>query len=151
MFSSDLINLSLEVNDKESAIEDLSNLLYANGYVKEGFLNGVLEREIKYPTGLKTISGGFAIPHTDTIHVKKTAVAVARLNRPVFFFEMGGTPENKVEVDIIFMLAIHDPDDVMPILQRIIKIIQDETITSQIKQCQSTIDCARILNESYAS
>lgn len=150
MFSSDLINLSLEVNDKESAIIDLSNLLYANGYVKESFLNGVLEREVKYPTGLKTIYGGFAIPHTDTIHVKKTAVAVARLSRPVFFFEMG-TPENKVEVDLIFMLAIHDPGDVMPILQRIIKIIQDQTITSQIKQCQSTVECARILNESYAN
>jgi len=149
MFSADLINLNLEINDKESAISNLANLLLLKGFVKESFLNGVLEREIKYPTGLKTLCGGFAIPHTDAVHVVKTAIIVARLRNPVFFFEMGGSPENKIEVEIIFMLAIHDPSNVMPILHKVIRIIQNQKIIHQIRQCQSTIECENILNKGY--
>ncbi len=149
MFSADLINLNLEVNDKESAICNLADLLLLKGYVTENFLNGVLEREIKYPTGLKTLCGGFAIPHTDSVHVLKTAIAVARLHNPVIFSEMGGSLENKIEVEIIFMLAIHDPNNVMPILQKVIGIIQNQKIIHQIRQCQSTNECENILNKIY--
>ena len=45
--------------------ENLINL----GYVKDSFLEGLVDREKNYPTGLKTSVCGIAIPHTDSIHI----------------------------------------------------------------------------------
>src|SRR5271169_503169 len=64
-------------------IQQLGALLYNNGFVKETYVQAVIDREQIYPTGLQTSELGFAIPHTNTEHVSRPAVAIATLEQPV--------------------------------------------------------------------
>ena len=113
------------IKDKEEIIRKLGGLLLANGFVKETYTQAVYDRELVYPTGLKARVTGVAVPHTDTIHVNKPAVAIATLKDPVIFNGMGA-PETEVSVDIVLMLAIHDPKQVVNVLRKVIFVIEDD-------------------------
>lgn len=108
LFTKDLILLDYEANSKEEVLKHMTNILEEKGYVKDTFYENLIKREGVYPTGLKANDIEIAIPHTDSIHVKKGAIFFARLKNPVVFKEMG-TGENDVNVKLIFMLLINNP------------------------------------------
>lgn len=108
LFTKDLILLDYEANSKEEVLKHMTNILEEKGYVKDTFYENLIKREGVYPTGLKANDIEIAIPHTDSIHVKKGAIFFARLKNPVIFKEMG-TGENDVNVKLIFMLLINNP------------------------------------------
>ena len=120
-----LILVKEKVTSREEIIRKLGSLLLENGYVKDTYTQAVLDREIEYPTGLQARVTGVAIPHTDTEHVLKPAVAIATLDDLIIFNAMG-MPNTKVEVDIVLMLAIHDPKLVVSILRKVIFILEDD-------------------------
>lgn len=121
----DLILLNYEIENKEELLKNLSNLLKEKGYVKDSFLEGVIKREIVYPTGLNTNGVKVAIPHTDSIHVLKPAILVALLKKSVCFKEMGNGV-NDVEAKLIFMLAIKDPNLQVDTLSKLMSILSDK-------------------------
>lgn len=127
----ELILVNEIISSKEEIIAKLGQLLYQNGFVKESYTQAVLDREIVYPTGLKARATGVAVPHTDTIHVIKPAVAIATLKKPVIFHGMGA-PDTDVEVSIVLMLAIHDPQEVVNVLRKIIFVIEDDEALQKI-------------------
>jgi galactitol PTS system EIIA component len=106
-------------------IQQLGALLYNNGFVKETYVQAVLDREQIYPTGLQTSELGFAIPHTNTEHVSKPAVAIATLEQPVIFRAMDD-PAVEIQVNIVMMLAISDPESVVNVLRKVISILEDQ-------------------------
>jgi len=116
----------IEAANHEEAIAPLIKLLSEKGYVKETYLNNVLQREKVYPTGL-LLEGGInvALPHGDTEHVKKLSLAVGTLSKPVVFHHMGSDPkkEDIVQARIVFLLAVDDPKKLVPYLSRITKEI----------------------------
>lgn len=120
-----LIELDVEANTSEDILKKLANLLISKGYVKESYLNAVIEREKVFPTGLATESVGVAIPHADIVHVNKTAIAIAVLKKPIKFKAMGN-PEEEVDVKLVFMLAIKDPAMQLKLLQDLVEIFQDK-------------------------
>jgi PTS system galactitol-specific IIA component len=124
-----LVNES--ISSKEEIITKLGDLLFQNGFVKDTYTQAVLDREIVYPTGLKARVTGVAVPHTDIIHVIKPAVAIATLKEPVVFHGMGA-PDTDVEVSIVLMLAIHDPQEVVNVLRKIIFVIEDDAALQKI-------------------
>jgi len=124
LFHENLILLNYEVASKEELLENLSEVLRANGYVKDSFAEGILQREIIYPTGLNTAGVKVAIPHTDAIHVEKPAILVALLNKAVSFKEMGCGVDD-VEAKLIFMLAIKDPSRQVQTLGKLMSIFSD--------------------------
>jgi PTS system galactitol-specific IIA component len=127
-----LVYIFDETVTKEEAIGRLAALLHDGGYVKDSFCAAVLAREQVFPTGLPTEPVGVAIPHTDTEHVNKSALAVGILKQPVVFTEMG-TDDGQVKVEIITMMAISDPDAVMPVLRDLAMVYQDPDFLSQLK------------------
>ncbi len=120
-----IILVKESVKDKEEIIRKLGSLLLSNGFVKDSYTQAVYDRELVYPTGLKARVTGVAVPHTDTLHVNKPAVAIATLKDPVVFNGMGA-PETEVSVDIVLMLAIHDPKQVVNVLRKVIFVIEDD-------------------------
>ena len=72
---------NMAVEEPEKIISDMCDKLYARGYVKENFKEGVLKRERLSPT---SFFHGFAIPHNmshqETIH---SAISTAILKQPV--------------------------------------------------------------------
>jgi PTS system galactitol-specific IIA component len=129
----------------EDIIRQLGALLRANGFVKDTFVQAVLDREKAYPTGLQTNILGFAIPHTDTEHVISPAVAIATLTQPVIFQAMGD-PETSVSVQVVMMLAISDPKAVVHVLRKVISILEDSEALTGLRGASSREEIREIVH-----
>ncbi len=129
----------------EDIIRQLGALLQANGFVKDTFVQAVLDREKVYPTGLQTTILGFAIPHTDTEHVNSPALAIATLSQPVVFQAMGD-PETSVSVQVVMMLAISDPKAVVHVLSKVISILEDSEALTGLLGASSREEIRKIVH-----
>ncbi|ADQ13625.1 PTS sugar transporter subunit IIA [Halanaerobium hydrogeniformans] len=136
MISEKLIIFSNKANKKEDILLEMSELLSKNGYVKNSFYDGIKNREESFPTGLITPSGNVAIPHTDSEHVKKPAIAVAVLKSPVNFYRMDDASE-KIEVDIIFMLAIKEKENQVGVISNLISAFKGSNLLGDLKKSNS--------------
>lgn len=132
VLNKDLIRIFTEPISKEDAMKSLASLLEERGFVKNTFTKAVLDREIVFPTGLPTQPYGIAIPHTDSEHVNRGAIAVGILRFPVSFQEMGDL-DSSVDVSIISMLAIDDPKLVIPTLRKLAGAFQDAEFLNGLK------------------
>ncbi len=115
--------VGVDADSAESAIRAVAARLLQLGYVRETFADAVLEREASFPTGLPTGDVPVAIPHADAAHCLLPAVAVAVLQRPVGFREMGN-PDRLLEVRILFVLSVPDPSRQASYLQRLVDAFQ---------------------------
>lgn len=128
----EFILLDVTAKDKFELLKELSNNLYKLGYVKNSYEQAVIEREKVFATGLPTIMGGVAIPHTDIEHVNMPAISIARLKEPVKFVMMGDD-SSTVDVDLVFMLAMKEEHAQLELLQSLMGILQDEEALRFIK------------------
>lgn len=130
-FQNELIITNLAANQKEEVFRELYNKLYESSYVKESFLNAIIEREKKFPTGLQLSKYNVAIPHTDAEHVLKPAIAMATLAKPVVFKNMAN-PQEDINVSIVFMLALNAAHSQVEMLQQLIELIQNELFIKKL-------------------
>lgn len=147
-FEKELIVIGMDVKDKTEAIEKLAERLESLGYVNGEYKNAVLEREKVFPTGLPTKGVGVAIPHTDIKYVIKSAIAVGILKKPVFFNVMGN-PEEEVEVKVIFMLALKEPQLQINILRDLVNIFQNETLLEKIAESKNELEILEMLGNCF--
>lgn len=127
----DLIITDMEAEKTQDVFEQLGGLLSQKGFANDNYVEGLIERENDFPTGLDIDGVGVAIPHTDISYVKKTATAIATLKNPVEWILMG-TDGEKTNVSVVFMLAVNDPRGHLAHLQQIIGIIQDKEVMNSI-------------------
>ena len=107
LFSLELIESDLDFASQEELFDEAFAKLTKLDLVTENFLTKIIEREKKYPTGLKTHKGAVAIPHTDPEYVKESFIYVMRLTQPLEFNEMGTSiSEGKIVTPkLIFMIG----------------------------------------------
>jgi len=129
--TSDLILVSEEAVSRKELLNKLSRLLHSKGYVKSSFEEAVIQREDQYPTGLQTRITGVAIPHADSEHVEKSALAVATLKHPVQFRAMDN-PDNIIDVNIVIMMAIKKSEDQVLMLQQLMGVLQNDAALKKI-------------------
>ncbi len=141
-----LIVTSLEAEDSSDALARLGELVTEKGYAKSSYAAALVEREKEYPTGLDIDGIGVAIPHVDPSHVNKQAVAIAILKKPVTFIQMGSDDE-AVDVQIMFMLAVVDPNAHIDQLQRIFEIIQDKAFLETLMSAKDSEQIIKIIKE----
>lgn len=127
-----VVLINLEDKDKIEILKKMADRLQREGYVKKSYIQGILKREKIFPTGLQAKNCGVAIPHTDIEHVNSPMIAVATLKNAVEFNMMGGEGDDKVNVKIIFMLAMKDGNAQLSLLQKLMKIIQDDDLLDRI-------------------
>ena len=142
----ELILLDVEAQNQFNLLEKVAENLHQLGYVKDTYKNAVIEREKVFATGLPTLMGGVAIPHTDIQHVNTPAISIARLKNPVDFVIMGDDTAT-VAVDLIFMLAMKEEHAQLELLQSLMGILQDEEALSFIKKAQTKEDIRKFLSE----
>ncbi len=123
--------VDLNCKDRVEVIEQLASLLLQGGYVKESYLPNVMAREAVMPTGLQTKAGGVAIPHTDSEHVNRSAMAIGLLATPVKFKNMAA-PSDDVDVQLVFLLAIAEKQAVMKVLSHMAEMFLDPEILKHI-------------------
>lgn len=142
----DLVLVNETVQSSEEIIRKLGKLLLEEKYVKDSFIEAVLDREKIFPTGLQTTNIGFAIPHTDAEHVLKSTVAIATLKSPVIFMAMG-SPEDEISVSIVMILAISDPKKVIDTLTKVISILQNEATIDELINATTKLEIQGAFNE----
>lgn len=144
LFREDLIVMNSTAATREEALAELAKMLMANNYVHASFAQAVLHRENEFPTGLPTNPVGVAIPHTDIEHVISPAIAVSILANPVQFNEMGN-PDNQVNIRIIFMLAVNNPQMQLDLLKRLISQISDANSLTSLLHAQSKPEVLQVM------
>lgn len=131
----ELINSSVAAVDSDDAIRQVGKIFYDNGFVKDTYVEAVAAREKKFPTGLQLKGIAVAMPHTDSMHVNKPGICVARLEKPVVFAHMGD-PDTLVQAELLFMMAIRNPDEQIDNLKKVLKVFTDEGAALEFKNAK---------------
>ncbi|AGK98540.1 PTS sugar transporter subunit IIA [Clostridium pasteurianum] len=142
----DLIFINYEAQSKEDLLKKLSQVLREKGYVKDSYTEGILQREVIYPTGLNTEAIKVAIPHTDAVHVNKSTILVAVLNNTVTFKEMGNGI-NDVDANLIFMLAIKNPNSQVATLSKLMSILSNKERLLSIYNSKTEKEVINVLSQ----
>ncbi|MDF2564390.1 MAG: system, IIbc component [Massilibacillus sp.] len=141
----DLIALDVEAKDSESIINELGQRMLAKNYVKDSYIAAVLERESKLPTGLDLGEFCVAIPHTNSEHVNVSNFAIGILKNPVEFCSMS-EPMKKLNIGLVFLLAVKDPASQVGLLGSLMKIFQNVELMKQIRNAKDKEDIKSLLN-----
>lgn len=144
-FSKDVILLNQQAKSATDALTMLATELERADVVKETYLQGILKREASFPTGLNTPTGGVAIPHTDADKVNEPQIGFMQLNEPVKFKQMGDNAN--VEAQLIFMLAVNDPNKQLSMLQKLMRMFQSELIMNSLKEVASIKEFKQIIGK----
>ncbi|WP_040213075.1 PTS sugar transporter subunit IIA [Clostridium polynesiense] len=138
LIKEELVEIDLKAQDNLEAIRFLYKKLYENKYVKESFLQGIIERENNFPTGIQLgAKYNVAIPHTEGEHVIKSAIAIGVLKEPISFQRMD-SPEEKVLVNTIFMIALNEREKQVEVLEKLVGLFTDEDFMNDVIKAQSS-------------
>lgn len=111
----------------------LADSLYRDGCVKESFLQGVLEREAVYPTGIDMETHSVAIPHTEFEHVISTGFAVA-INHAGIEFHRSDDPDSVVKPAVVVLMAIDPTCEKVAVIQSLFALLADIEQVNKITQ-----------------
>lgn len=131
------VDLGMEAENSGEVIRYIGGKLLHAGYVHATFTDAVLEREKTIPTGLP-LSGkhNAAIPHTDVDHVIKPGIGLATLVRPVVFHNMV-SPQETVEVRLVFVLALDQPKSQIEMLQEVAQVLQKPDVVDALMEAKN--------------
>lgn len=132
MLDKRLILAGAELHSRQEVLQELSRLLNKMKYTNENFQEGVTKRENEFPTGLVTTGGNVAIPHTDPKYVKKPAIAVASLKKPVDFYKMD-EKEKRIPVNTVFMLAVSKKENQVKLIKRLASSFKNSSLLTELE------------------
>ena len=141
----DLIALNVEAEDPKSIIRELGTRMLAKNYVKDTYIDAVLERESKLPTGLDLGEFCVAIPHTNTEHVNISNFAIGILKNPVEFHSMS-EPTKTLKIGLVFLLAVKDPASQVGLLGNLMKIFQNVDLMKNIRNATTKQEVDELLD-----
>jgi len=143
----DMIFINLKAENNQEVLTTLGTALFTGGYVDEGYINAVISRESKFPTGLN-IDGNIkvAIPHADSCYVNEGQIVFASLENPVKFNNIEN-PEMQLDVNLVFMLAIKDPNKQAETLQKLMGMFENKDTLKQLTQCVTQREAKIILEK----
>lgn len=136
------IVLNLKAFTKEEVIEQLSEILWKNGFIQDvsEFVNDVTERESQMTTG---IGNGLAIPHGKSNSVFKSAVIFAKTDKEIEWNSLDEKP-----VNIIFLLAITNQDgdnEHLKLLADISGKLMDDDFVELIRKASTSEEIKKLL------
>lgn len=134
-----------KVDSQDQLFRIMTKKMLDTGCVKENYYDGISNREKEYPTGLLVNNTGFAIPHTDSERVNKSQICFLSLDEPIEFEDMVDK-SNKIQVELVFMLAMAQPHEQVQTLQNLIGLFQDEEKVEKLKKCNTEEELLQILN-----
>jgi fructose-specific phosphotransferase system IIA component len=138
-----LVTLDLTSTDRWAAIDQLADLLEADGRLadRDAYVAAVRAREESGPTGMEM---GIAIPHGKSSGVARAAVAFGRAPGGVDFGAGDGTP-----ADLVFLIAAPDGEDDVHItlLSRLARKLVHEEFRDALRTATSPEDVITIIRE----
>jgi multiphosphoryl transfer protein len=133
LFSPSLVMLHSDSRDKNEAIRELVDALYAAGRIDDParLEDAVWARESVYSTGL---GHGFAIPHCKTDAVAANSIGILKLDQPIEWGSLDGCP-----VRMVILLALRESNQNgthMKVFSRLARKLMDE----EFRGCLMQID-----------
>ncbi len=144
MLDLDLIELKLKAKSSQEVIEKLGSLMLSKGYVLDSYVDAVLTREETLPTGLPIDGFSVAIPHTDSGHVNTSTIAIATLEEPVEF-NMMIDPTQKTQVQLVFLLAVKNPNAQVQLLKTLMSVFQNKELLMNLQKASSKEEVNELL------
>jgi PTS system galactitol-specific IIA component len=140
----ELVTISGHANNWEETIKLCGEELIKKDYVESSFIDGCIAREKEYPTGLP-VEIPVAIPHSNSMGIKKDCLCFLRLDNPVKFNRMD-LSEDFIKAQLIFNIAIKGHNDHLEFLQKLISTIQNKEVMSKCLNL-SIEDINQLLNK----
>lgn len=132
MFDEELIFLDHDFDNEEEVLTYSYKQLRRLEYVKEEYLESILEREKEFPTGLKTHVGiNIAMPHTEADMALKEAIVFIRNKKDILFQHMID-PNEEVSTRLVFNIVVKDPKNQVTFLTKLMKMFQDEILMNYL-------------------
>ncbi|WP_436665337.1 PTS sugar transporter subunit IIA [Lactiplantibacillus plantarum] len=135
--------------DQHEALTFLADQLTDNHYAKSTFKAAVLKRETIFPTGLPTGAINVAIPHADWQNVAHSGIAMTTLTNPIEFSNMAD-PDDKLQISMIFMLAIDEPHGEVKLLKELMEIVQNQKHLEQLLSYKTVNDLYVDLKDTFS-
>jgi len=145
-----LLFIGLKAREYTDIFRTVGGALIEHGYAINTYIDALTAREQTFPTGLDIQGTGIAIPHTDARYVNREGIAIATLDQPVTFFQMG-TDCDPVPVRLVFMLAVTDPKKQIDWLLKILDIIHDPCVLNRLLLARNHRDIIEILKTKEAA
>ncbi|MGX7075517.1 PTS sugar transporter subunit IIA [Globicatella sanguinis] len=136
----DLAKVKLNANNKYDAIVELSTLLYEKNFIEDikGFVSDVYERENEGDTN---IGQGIAIPHGKSEYVKKTSIAIGKID-PI---DWESADEDKIELIILFAVRNVDNTSVhLKLLSQIASKLGNDDVLDMLKKAKTSKDLIKV-------
>ena len=138
-----------DVASAEQVLRLLARRAVAEGYAAETFEAALLEREAAYPTGLPTPAPA-AVPHADPQHVVHPGLALALLDPPVPFGEMGSDGRD-VACGLVVLLLVTAPEDQVSVLGQVVQVLQRPDWPDALAAATDGADLARRFTDLFPS
>ncbi len=139
----ELVIVRLQAATPDEVIERLGRVMVEHGYVLPSFITAAIVREQTSPTGLPTPGLGTAIPHADIEHTLKPGIGIATLAHPVLFGQLGD-PESQLDVSIVFMLSVTEPEAQVYLLRSLVSVYREE---AALRRLYASTDAAQIASQ----
>jgi len=123
-----------DIDDRWALLRRAASILVKKGYVSPAYLEALIEREKRYPTGLRindTLS--VALPHAHVMYTIKPVVFVILLKNPVRFNRMG-SPNESVYVNALMIVALKDLDRSAKILRKIGDLLAKDSFSKAVQE-----------------
>jgi PTS system galactitol-specific IIA component len=140
-----IINLDAETS--EQALDKICDQLLKKGFIHDSFREAVKERERIYPTGIKTMNCGVAIPHVEPQHVIKNGICIVTLKYPLTFGEMGGDENDRVSVECLFVYLLNTIDENKKIIVNTMNILQNVKDLNSIRVSASEDEICGLISK----
>ena len=145
-----LIFTGMKARNWQEVLRKTGAVLQEKGYAKDSYIDALIQREIKYPTGINMGETGVAIPHTDPDKVMKEGIVIAVLDDPVAFGQMG-TEQGTVMVKLVFVLAIKEPGSQVERLKQMMQLLRDREVLEWLKNASDSRSVINIIREKEES
>ena len=139
----ELIIYDSEQTSQEGVFQEAYEYLLGRGYVSESYLDALTKREKEHPTALQLENINIAIPHVDSVHVKKGGILAMRLKKPVTFQNM--LDKSDVDVTHIFFLILTSGETHLEALSGLMTMLQQKEIIDKIKEAKTQEELYQVL------
>ena len=138
MFEKENIYLDIEAKDHTELFTKMAEIFKKKGYVKESYLDAIIEREKKYPTGFEFDGYNIGLPHTDAEHISVQKIILIRLKNEIEYREV--VTNKKIPIKIFIMLLIKNGEDQTTILGKLIEIIGEKEFYRKVSEAKKVED-----------
>lgn len=125
LFTEENVYLEVLGSDFSEVLDNVAKELDKKGFINDGYVRGVLDREKVFPTGLEFPKYCIAIPHTDAEFIKEDAIAVVKPKEKIIFRDMA-TNSKDLEVEVFLLLLISKNENQVKVLSSVIRNFSDE-------------------------